>query len=385
MNEVPVKSSKYQWKIINAQKSFVVYTLTQSEKDSWINDIQRCITTTQERLKTLKKEKESGSETVAAAPVWQQDSRATRCHTCNSKFNFVRRKHHCRICGYIVCNECSKNRCVINATINNKPARVCDACFKKREEEDRLESEKKGKDLDRSRDKNLSTSAPGNRIGWTYSSSESSEYGVHIDSPSRKVSDSTRPMIIPPTPTSASTSSSFQSAPATPSSQLRQTFLGDKRSGTPRSQIRKISGSTGASSGGYNSGGYARSGSGSSWTESVASPDSATGTQDDILESWVWLPDAEHGYVAAKLREESSDKSEMVFRTADGEIMRRKRDEIGHLDKATKFGAENLSDCDEFSEGAILDQFRQRYRRDIIYSYMGGILVAINPFKLLPI
>lgn len=37
-------------------------------------------------------------------------------------------QHHCRNCGKIVCNSCSKNRYLIQH-IATTPSRVCDACF----------------------------------------------------------------------------------------------------------------------------------------------------------------------------------------------------------------------------------------------------------------
>lgn len=44
-----------------------------------------------------------------SAPVWVPDSKADRCMRCNEMFGVVlRRKHHCRLCGAVVCWECSE-------------------------------------------------------------------------------------------------------------------------------------------------------------------------------------------------------------------------------------------------------------------------------------
>jgi myosin heavy subunit len=40
---------------------------------------------------------------------------------------------------------------------------------------------------------------------------------------------------------------------------------------------------------------------------------------------------------------------------------------------------------EEFSEGAVLHQIRERYKRDSIYTFIGNILVSVNPFKHLAI
>jgi myosin heavy subunit len=46
---------------------------------------------------------------------------------------------------------------------------------------------------------------------------------------------------------------------------------------------------------------------------------------------------------------------------------------------------DNLVDLDELSEGAILHHIRKRYFEKLIYTFVGPILVAVNPFENLPI
>lgn len=41
------------------------------------------------------------------APVFVPDSRVARCSRCSEPFGFWRRRHHCRICGGVVCWACS--------------------------------------------------------------------------------------------------------------------------------------------------------------------------------------------------------------------------------------------------------------------------------------
>lgn len=45
----------------------------------------------------------------------------------------------------------------------------------------------------------------------------------------------------------------------------------------------------------------------------------------------------------------------------------------------------NLIDLESFSEGIILHQCGERYKREKIYTFVGTILVAVNPFKRLDI
>lgn len=42
-----------------------------------------------------------------SAPVWVPDSKADRCMCCSSQFGVLRRRHHCRLCGAVVCWSCS--------------------------------------------------------------------------------------------------------------------------------------------------------------------------------------------------------------------------------------------------------------------------------------
>ena len=57
---------------------------------------------------------------------WEEDGQVAECRTCARPFGLLRRKHHCRACGKIVCDACSRGRRVVAGSAN--PKRVCDAC-----------------------------------------------------------------------------------------------------------------------------------------------------------------------------------------------------------------------------------------------------------------
>lgn len=61
------------------------------------------------------------------ATIWIPDNEVSECQTCMKSFSFLVRKHHCRLCGRVVCGECSKYRMVLERT--NKPVRVCCSCY----------------------------------------------------------------------------------------------------------------------------------------------------------------------------------------------------------------------------------------------------------------
>lgn len=51
----------------------------------------------------------------------------TRTQKCGTKFNFYTRKHHCRACGFVVCNDCSPYRAVLPGVTS--AVRVCRHCY----------------------------------------------------------------------------------------------------------------------------------------------------------------------------------------------------------------------------------------------------------------
>ncbi len=58
---------------------------------------------------------------------WADDAEATACKACSSGFTLTNRKHHCRNCGQIFCNDCSSK----TAAMPNyrRPQRACDSCY----------------------------------------------------------------------------------------------------------------------------------------------------------------------------------------------------------------------------------------------------------------
>jgi hypothetical protein len=68
---------------------------------------------------------------------WVPDSERMACSLCNKKFNTGRRKHHCRQCGDIFCDDCSKGRKVVAQRASGGPTdeksgekvRVCKTCL----------------------------------------------------------------------------------------------------------------------------------------------------------------------------------------------------------------------------------------------------------------
>jgi hypothetical protein len=67
--------------------------------------------------------------------AWAADDSRNECAICGTQFNLVRRRHHCRCCGQLVCGDCSPNRRAGVARVHHPngrdghgPQRVCLYC-----------------------------------------------------------------------------------------------------------------------------------------------------------------------------------------------------------------------------------------------------------------
>ena len=101
--------------VLAAPKSFTVIANDVAEKNDWVS--------------TIKKNNEGCTTGGQKAAVWLADKNAKRCPLCNKNFTFIRRRHHCRQCGGLVCGDCSKHSVLLPHIHDKKKQRVCDKCF----------------------------------------------------------------------------------------------------------------------------------------------------------------------------------------------------------------------------------------------------------------
>ncbi|XP_033215310.1 hepatocyte growth factor-regulated tyrosine kinase substrate isoform X2 [Belonocnema kinseyi] len=60
------------------------------------------------------------------APEWAD---GTMCHRCRVTFSIVQRKHHCRACGQVFCQQCSSKVSTLPKFGFEKEVRVCESCY----------------------------------------------------------------------------------------------------------------------------------------------------------------------------------------------------------------------------------------------------------------
>ncbi|XP_075693213.1 pleckstrin homology domain-containing family F member 1 isoform X2 [Rhinoderma darwinii] len=112
-----------RWMLKTPKKSFVVCAASFTEREEWISHIKQC--TSSLMAKTGRR-----PSTKHAAP-WIPDKATDICMRCTkTKFTTLTRRHHCRNCGFVVCQDCSQYRFVI-PFLSSKPLRVCSFCHRK--------------------------------------------------------------------------------------------------------------------------------------------------------------------------------------------------------------------------------------------------------------
>lgn len=130
-----------QWLIRTPAKSFFVSAASPEEKRAWIENIESCQASLS--LGTLHR------PAPAFADVWIPDSTSERCLRCFTKFTVTTRRHHCRKCGFLVCDSCSKHKAVIRHISPTQKKRVCKLCHdeveKKEEDMSRMKWDSSGK------------------------------------------------------------------------------------------------------------------------------------------------------------------------------------------------------------------------------------------------
>ncbi|OQR93183.1 hypothetical protein THRCLA_08506 [Thraustotheca clavata] len=60
---------------------------------------------------------------------WVNDYERSLCPVCTRNFNTFRRKHHCRMCGEVVCGNCTLHKNVFIASVGTMNVRVCLSCI----------------------------------------------------------------------------------------------------------------------------------------------------------------------------------------------------------------------------------------------------------------
>jgi len=73
-----------------------------------------------------------GEEDLLHTSKWVPDAVSKVCLLCLQDFTLLKRRHHCRICGLVVCHSCSPYSAFIPSVNANSKVRICKNCFSSR-------------------------------------------------------------------------------------------------------------------------------------------------------------------------------------------------------------------------------------------------------------
>ena len=101
--------------ILSSHKSFKVYAPTLREVTMWTDAIRKAIV---ELYNSSEKEESEAlplypPPSELLKPVWVPNVLSKGCMKCGSSFTVFRRRHHCRLCGMLVCQACSRKRVLV--------------------------------------------------------------------------------------------------------------------------------------------------------------------------------------------------------------------------------------------------------------------------------
>ncbi|XP_041955871.1 WD repeat and FYVE domain-containing protein 3 isoform X1 [Alosa sapidissima] len=65
----------------------------------------------------------------SAADHWVKDEQVDSCSGCTVRFSLTERRHHCRNCGQLFCQKCSRFQSEIKRLKISSPVRVCQNCY----------------------------------------------------------------------------------------------------------------------------------------------------------------------------------------------------------------------------------------------------------------
>jgi myosin heavy subunit len=105
--------------------------------------------------------------------------------------------------------------------------------------------------------------------------------------------------------------------------------------------------------------------------------------------TWVWMPDESDMALPAKVVDSITTGSPGKVKTEDGEVHELDAKTTEKLtvchQEVLNSDVDNLIKLNDLNENAILHNLRIRFKEDLIYTYVSSILIAVNPFKMLPL
>uniref|UniRef100_A0A672LNP4 FYVE, RhoGEF and PH domain-containing protein 4-like n=1 Tax=Sinocyclocheilus grahami TaxID=75366 RepID=A0A672LNP4_SINGR len=142
----------HTFQVSGKERTLELQASSEQDKESWIKAFQETIHIYLQKNETFKSafkdvEEVTISELGKRAPRWIRDNEVTMCMRCKEAFNaLMRRRHHCRACGYVVCGKCSDYKAPLEYDGNrmNKVCKDCNSILTGNIDSEEREGKKKG-------------------------------------------------------------------------------------------------------------------------------------------------------------------------------------------------------------------------------------------------
>ncbi|TVY73283.1 Myosin type-2 heavy chain [Lachnellula suecica] len=108
------------------------------------------------------------------------------------------------------------------------------------------------------------------------------------------------------------------------------------------------------------------------------------GENDFSGKRYVWLKDAQVAFVKGWIVEELSN-NQLLVQCEDGSQRTVSADGVDKINPAKFDKADDMAELTHLNEASVVHNLHMRYQADLIYTYSGLFLVAINPYCPLPI
>lgn len=187
---------KFYWRLISSRVSFIAYCYSADTRDQWVQAIEQAVSNNS--MERVLFDRRAADATIGllfgrqasrltfpvlrffasaihtsemdypifrhySAPIWIEDSCASKCQQCETSFSLFRGRHHCRICGGVICAACSRKRFM---TSSRSPLfRICDLCHKSNASSVSRMEVAPARKLDTCSDKEQSMKAPQVQLG----------------------------------------------------------------------------------------------------------------------------------------------------------------------------------------------------------------------------
>ncbi|DAZ97923.1 TPA: hypothetical protein N0F65_007264 [Lagenidium giganteum] len=108
------------------KKTYIFETQSLAEREEWLRALTHCITGNTST--TIVEMRRRSLNNATLAPIFMFNKVSNVCTICFHSFAVYRPRHHCRLCGSLVCGNCSKRKWTLSYSSSKKASRICDSC-----------------------------------------------------------------------------------------------------------------------------------------------------------------------------------------------------------------------------------------------------------------